>query len=165
MITEEFGAHKRYVVLRAAIAVIVGLLFVRLYMLQLFSYEEYAGESEKNSVRTITAEPVRGYIFDRNGKLVVDVGPSFTVTVTQSEFYNYNVGKLAALLDLDPQVLQDRINRGVATAKNRFTPVKVKRDIDFGTLSSIEERLFDLPGVSYEVESKRIYVGPARASH
>ena len=165
MNTEEFGAHRRYVVLRTAIAVVVGLLFIRLYMLQLFSYEEYAGESEKNSVRTLTAEPVRGYIFDRTGKLVVDVGPSFTVTVTQSEFYNYNVGTLAELLDLDPQVLQDRINRGVANAKNRFTPVKVKRDIDFQTLSSIEERMFELPGVNYEVESKRIYVGPARASH
>jgi penicillin-binding protein 2 len=165
MMTEESDVHQRYIVLRTIVAVIVGLLFIRLYMLQLFSYEEYAGESEKNSIRTITAEPVRGYVFDRNGKLVVDVGPSFTVTVTQSEFYNYNIGKLAGLLDLEPQVLQDRINRGVANAKNRFTPVKVKRDIDFKALSSVEERLFELPGVSYEVESKRIYVGPARASH
>ncbi len=165
MMTEDFGSPRRYVVLRSIIAVLLGMLFIRLYMLQLFSYEEYAGESEKNSLRTITTEPVRGYVFDRNGKLVVDVGPSFTITVTQSEFYNYNVGKLADLLDLDPQTVQDRINRGVANAKNRFTPVKVKRDIDFKTLSSIEERLFELPGVSYEVESKRIYLGPARASH
>jgi penicillin-binding protein 2 len=61
--------------------------------------------------------------------------------------------------------LQDRINRGVVNAKSRFTAVKVKRDIDFGTLSSVEEHMFELPGVSYDVESKRIYVGPARASH
>ncbi len=165
MFTEEFGTPRRYVVLRTIIAVIVGVLFIRLYMLQLFSYEEYAGESEKNSVRIITTEPIRGYIFDRNGKLVVDVGPSFTVTVTQSEFYNYNVGTLADLLDLDPLTVQDRINRGVANAKSRFTPVKVKRDIDFKSLSSIEEHMFELPGVSYEIESKRIYLGPARASH
>ncbi len=165
MMTEEFGTPQRYSILRFVIIAIIGVLFIRLYMLQLFSYEEYAGESEKNSVRMITAEPVRGYIFDRNGKLVVDDGPSFTITVTQAEFYNYNVGELATLLDLDDQTLQDRINRGVINARSRFTPVKVKRDIDFWTLSSIEERMFELPGVSYDVESKRIYVGPARASH
>ncbi|HEY6952386.1 MAG TPA: penicillin-binding protein 2, partial [Bacteroidota bacterium] len=134
MITEEYGTPQRYVVLRSIVLAIVAILYIRLYMLQLFSYEQYAGESEKNSIRTITTEPVRGYIFDRNGKLVVDVGPSYTVTVTQSEFYNYNVGRLAAILDLDPQTLQDRINKGVTAAKNRFTPVRVKRDIDFETL-------------------------------
>ncbi len=165
MITEEFGTPQRYSVLKFVVLAIIGVLFIRMYMLQLFSYEEYAGESEKNSVRMITAEPVRGYIFDRNGKLVVDDGPSFTVTVMQAEFFNYNVGTLATLLDVEPQVLQDRINRGVVSAKSRFTPVKVKRDIDFGTLSSVEEHMFELPGVSYDVESKRIYVGPARAPH
>ena len=165
MITEDFGTPRRFFVLKVGILAIVGLLFIRLYMLQLFSYEEYAGESEKNSVRMITTEPVRGYIFDRDGKLVVDDGPSFTITITQAEFFNYNVGELATLLDLDAQTLQDRINRGIISAKSRFTPVKVKRDIDFGTLSSIEEHLFELPGVSYDVESKRIYVGPARAAH
>jgi penicillin-binding protein 2 len=165
MITEEFGTPRRYLVLKLAVFAIIGILFIRMYMLQLFSYEEYAGESERNSVRMITTEPVRGYIFDRNGKLVVDDGPSFTVTVTQAEFYNYNVGELATLLSLDANTVQDRINRGVVNAHSRFTPVRVKRDIDFGTLSSIEEHLFELPGVSYDVESKRIYVGPARASH
>lgn len=165
MYSEEFGTPQRYLILKIGVIAIVAVLFIRLYMLQLYSYEEYAGESERNSVRMITTEPVRGYIFDRNGKLVVDDGPSFTITVTQSEFYNYNVGELATLLDLDPSTLQDRINRGVVNARSRFTPVKVKRDIDFGTLSSIEEHLFQLPGVSYDVESKRIYVGPARASH
>jgi len=165
MNAEEFGTPRRYFILRLAVLAIVGVLFVRLYMLQLFSYEEYAGESEKNSVRMITTDPVRGYIFDRNGKLIVDDGPSFTITVTQSEFHNYDIGGLATLLDLDPSTLQDRINRGVVNAHSRFTPVKVKRDIDFGTLSSIEEHLFELPGVSYDVESKRIYVGPARAAH
>jgi penicillin-binding protein 2 len=164
-VTEEFGTPQRYSVLRFVVLAIIGVLFIRMYMLQLFSYEEYAGESEKNSVRMITAEPVRGYIFDRNGKLVVDDGPSFTVTVTQAEFFNYNVGPLATLLDVEPQVLQDRINRGVVSTKSRFTPVKVKRDIDFGTLSSVEEHMFELPGVSYDVESKRIYVGPARSPH
>lgn len=162
---EEFGSPRRYSVLRLAVFAIVGVLFVRLYMLQLFSYQEYIGESERNSIRLITTEPVRGYIFDRSGKLVVDDGPSFTVTVTQSEFFSYNIGQLATLLDVDAPTLQDRINRGVVNAKSRFTPVRVKRDIDFSSLSSVEEHLFEMPGVSYEVESKRIYVGPARAAH
>jgi len=165
MYAEDFGTARRYTILKLIIIGIIGVLFVRLYMLQLFSHEEYGKESEKNSIRAIIKEPVRGYVFDRNNKLIVDVGPSFTVTVTQAEFNSTNLGVLASMLDLEPQVLQERINRGVANARSRFTPVRVKRDIDFETLSSIEEQMFTLPGVTYDVESKRIYPGPARAAH
>lgn len=165
MYAEDFGTAQRYTILKLIIVGIIGMLFVRLYMLQLFSHEEYGKESEKNSIRAIIKEPVRGYVFDRNNRLIVDVGPSFTVTVTQAEFNSTNLGVLASMLDLEPQVLQERINRGVANVRSRFTPVRVKRDIDFETLSSIEEQMFTLPGVNYEVESKRIYPGPARAAH
>ncbi len=165
MEVEDFGNPRRYFVLRMALFGIIGVLLVRLYMLQLFSYQEYVGESERNSIRLIETEPVRGYIFDKNGKLVVDDGPSFTVTVTQSEFRGYNISQLAILLGVDAPTLQDRINRGVSSAHSRFTPVRIKRDISFASLSSIEEHLFELPGVSYEVESKRIYLGPAKAPH
>ena len=43
--------------------------------------------------------------------------------------------------------------------------MKIKRDIDFRTLAALEENRDRLPGVDYQVESKRFYTTPARASH
>ena len=48
---------------------------------------------------------------------------------------------------------------------SRFAPVKIKRDIDFRELSSLEENRDRLPGVDFQVESKRLYATPAHATH
>jgi penicillin-binding protein 2 len=64
---------------------------------------------------------------------------------------------------MEPSAIQERLNRG--RIYSQFSPVRVKRDIDFKTLASVEENLFQLPGVAYEIESKRIYPFQVRAPH
>ncbi len=73
---EDARSPSRYYVLVAITAVCFSILFLRLYQLQLLYHTEYGKKSEENSARTIVQEPVRGYIYDRNGCLVVDDGPS-----------------------------------------------------------------------------------------
>ena len=160
---EEIGAGSRRRVLIVVVLLAFTLLFIRLYQLQLLYHTEFGKKSEENSVRTIVKEPVRGYIFDRAGRLVVDVGPSFSITVIPASFDTNNLAFLSSLLQIDSQTLQERINRG--RSYSRFSPVRVKRDVDLKTLVAVEENLFLLPGVSYEAESKRIYSLNVRAPH
>jgi len=152
---------------RRTLYVMIGLVFTlflgRLYQLQLIYREEYGKKSEENSIRTIPKEPVRGYMYDRTGKLVVDNRPAFTVTIMPFEFNKRNIDYLATLLSLDPEFIRDRLKKG--EAYSRFAPVKIKRDIDFKTLSAIEENRDRLPGVDYQIESKRYYTTKASASH
>ncbi len=143
--------------------VFVGVLFVRLYVLQLLYHQELGKKSEENSIRTIIKEPIRGYIFDRAGRLVVDVGPSYSVALTPAEFDPQNLKLLSSLLQLEPDVIQERINR--ARAYSRFSPTRINRDVDFRTLSSLEEYQFLLPGISFLIDSKRIYPTRAQATH
>ncbi|MBI4428702.1 MAG: penicillin-binding protein 2 [Ignavibacteriales bacterium] len=163
METVDFGSPRRGNIMFMVVAAAFAILFLRLYQLQLFYHDELGKQSEENSIRTFVKEPIRGYVYDRNGKLIVDVGPSFTVTVIPAGFEAENLGLLSSFLQTDPQSIQDRITKG--RAHSRFSPVKVRRDIDFTALSAIEEHLFMLPGVGYEVESKRYYPTKARASH
>ncbi len=160
---EEIGASSRRRVLSTTILLAFAFLFLRLYQLQLLSYTEFGKKSEENSVRTLVKEPVRGYMFDRTNRLVVDVGPAYSITVTPAMFDTNNLAFLSSLLQIDPAVVQGRINRG--RAYSRFSPVCIKRDVDFKTLVAIEENLYLLPGVSYEVASKRSYPFNVRASH
>jgi penicillin-binding protein 2 len=64
---------------------------------------------------------------------------------------------------MEPSVIQERINRG--RIYSRFSPVRIKRDVDFKMLAAIEENIYKLPGVAYEIESKRIYPFQVRAPH
>jgi penicillin-binding protein 2 len=152
---------------RRAMYFIITLIFLlylgRLYQLQLIYRDEYGKKSEENSIRTIPREPVRGTIFDRNGTLVVDNRPAFSVTIMPFEFDRKNINYLAQLLSLDPEFVSDRLKKG--ETYSRFAPIKIKRDIDFKTLAALEENRGRLPGVDYQVESKRFYTTNAHASH
>ena len=160
---EEIGSLPRQRVLRIIVVVIVGVLFFRLYQLQLFYNVELGKKSTENSLRSIIKEPIRGYIYDRNGTLLVDDGPSYTVMVTPAEFNQENLPLLSNILRLDPADIQERIDRG--RAYSRFSPTRIKRDVDFKTLSALEEKIYLLSGVNYQVESKRYYPTSARATH
>lgn len=160
---EEIGAPSRKRVLTIIIILTFAFLLLRLYQLQLLYHTEFGKKSDENSVRTVIKEPVRGYMFDRNGRLVVDVGPAYTITVAPATFDSTMLHFFSSLLQVEPSVIQERLNRG--RIYSRFSPVRVKRDVDFKTLSAVEENLYQLPGVSYEIESKRIYPFNVRAPH
>lgn len=160
---EDFALYTRRRTLSAIIIVVFLIFLGRLYQLQLIYQEEYGRKSEENSIRTLSTEPVRGYMIDRTGRLVVDNRPSFTVTVMPFEFDHANLDRLAQILFLDPSVLRERIREG--ESYSRFAPARVARDIGFRELSALEENRGSLPGVSYQIESKRYYPTKAVASH
>jgi penicillin-binding protein 2 len=162
-IQEDIYAYSKRRVLHAVVALLFLLFIGRLYQLQLIYRDVYGKKSDENSLRTIPKEPVRGNMYDRTGRLIVDNKPAFTVTVMPFEFNKKNIPLLASLLELDPDFIRDRIKRGEQFS--RFQPVKIKRDVDFRTLSAIEENRDRLPGTDYQVESKRFYNTRASASH
>ena len=160
---ESFGSPERRRTLTIVVLLMFVLLVLRLYQLQLLFHVELDKKSEENSVRALTKDPVRGYMYDRYGRLFVDVGPSYSVTLVPAEFEKQNIGLLSSVLQLEPRVLEDRIAR--ARTYSPFLPARIKRDVDMKTLAAIEEHLPVLTGVSYQVESKRVYPTLARASH
>ena len=160
---DEIEIYGNRRVMYAFIALVFFLFFVRLCQLQMIYSKEYGKKSEENSIRTIPKEPIRGTIYDRNGVLVVDNRPAFSVTVMPFEFDKKTVPYLSRLLSLEPDFISDRLKKGESFS--RFVPVKIKRDIDFRILSALEENRERLPGVDYLVESKRFYTTNALASH
>lgn len=160
---DDIGIYDKRRTLYLLISLLFLFFFARLYQLQMIYRDEYGEKSKENSVRTIPREPVRGYMYDRTGRLVVDNRPAFTVTIMPFEFDKHNIDYLASILALEPGFIRERLEKGEAFS--RFVPVKIKRDVDFRTLSSIEENRERLSGVDYQVESKRVYTTNAHATH
>ena len=160
---DDIAIYSRRRVLSRVLMVVFLLFLARLYQLQLIYQAEYGKKSEENSIRTIPKDPVRGYMYDRNGRLVVDNRPAFTVTIMPFEFKPKAIGYLSSLLNLEPDFIHERLKEG--ESYSRFAPVKIKRDINFKELSALEENRDSLPGVDYQIESGRYYTTPAHASH
>ena len=89
---DDIQIYQKRRVLYAVVAVIFLIFLGRLFQLQMIYSDEYGKKSEENSIRVIPREPVRGYMYDRNGVRVVDNRPSFTVTIMPYEFDRRTIG-------------------------------------------------------------------------
>ncbi|MEO8664329.1 MAG: penicillin-binding protein 2 [Ignavibacteria bacterium] len=147
--------EKRKYVIFSFCTIIFFLFVTRLSYLQLFNKEELSRESDKNSVKTITVTPPRGLMYDRNAKVLVDNKPSYTVTITPSQFDKNNLAEISLLLDIPQDKLEENLKNVKGT--NRFNPAKIKRDVDFKTISYIAENRERLNGVDYQTDAIRYY--------
>jgi len=155
--------EKRKFLIYTVCAIIFALFVVRLAYLQLFNKEELAKESDKNAVKTITVTPPRGLMYDRNGHVLVDNKPSYTVTITPSQFDKNNLNEVAGILEIPPDELEANLKSFKGT--NRFNPAKIKRDVEFKVISFIAENRERLLGVDYQTDAIRYYPNNFRGSH
>ncbi len=146
---------------------LVGLILIsltgRLAFLQLLNQGDFGKESMKNAVKTITETPARGLMYDRNGKVMVDNRPSYTLVITPSSFDKANIEEVANLVGMPFDEIKTALEKIKGT--NRFNPAKIKRDLDFKTISYLSENKERLKGVDYQVEALRTYPNNFRASH
>ena len=160
--------HKNLHIVSKFYAILVIIVFLiligRLAQIQVYNWDKYYSESEKNRIRDVILEAPRGLILDRNGEILVDNRPSYSVSVIPYEFLKSEktIKLLATILDTP----QEKIKRKIKKDKiSNFSPVRIKRQITFEALSDIEENRLDLPGVYYNVESKRYYPSAVKAPH
>ena len=135
----------------------------RLVQLQLINPDKFDKDAERNSVKTIITTPARGLIFDRNGKLLVDNKPSYSVTITKKEFDTNNIDVLSGLIGTEPGFIRDELKKIEGT--NRFIPSRIMRDVDFRVISFIEENRDLLKGVDYSIDPIRLYPTDFKGSH
>lgn len=160
---DEFGTAERKLVLRIILACGFLVLLGRLFQLQYVYADAYEKEAEQNSIRSVPKVAIRGYIYDRRGKLLVDNRPSYTVMLTPVDFEKNNLPLLSSILSMPEEMIQEKIRLG--RRYNSFIPTRIKRDISFAELSMLEEHKDKLVGVEIQMESKRFYPAAARGSH
>ncbi len=145
------------------ICAVLGILTLRLGKIQILDTSTYTGESRNNAIRERRILPARGAFYDRNGVLMVDNELAYTVLVTPRYFDEANISFLATLLNLPDSLVANRYQE--ARNWNSFRPSWIERGVSFDVLSRVMENHHLLPGVSYEVDQKRLYMTSARAAH
>src|SRR5438105_5363651 len=80
---DELGElQRRLTILKIGLLLVVGLVTLRLWHLQIREGPYYRDLSQTNLTRSIVLEPARGLIYDRNGVLLANNVPSFSLYVT-----------------------------------------------------------------------------------
>ena len=146
------------------VVILFMILISRFFYLQIYKQAQYFQASERNRIREVINEPIRGLIFDRYGEVLVDNYPSYSVYAIPFEVKRADsVLALAGdILNLSENELKNIIKR---EATGIFTPVKLKRLIDYETLVRIEEQSLELTGIIHQIEPRRYYPSGVHAPH
>lgn len=156
----------RSLVLIACSTLIFVLLLLRFFFIQVAQQDHYLRLSNNNRLKALPIHATRGLIFDRNGKLLVDNKASYSVAAIPLELRTKGehevVKKAAMLLGLE----EGRVLKTIERRKRRsFEPITLKRNVDFRTLSILEENIDKYPGIIYQVDPRRAYVYGMSAAH
>jgi penicillin-binding protein 2 len=159
--------EKDLIIFRRIVMVIFFILITRLGWLQLVEADIYRTKAESNRMRLVPIQATRGNIITADGVTVATDYPSFRVTITYLGLKNQEqvINRLAEILD-DPEITPEYINELLkANGSRLYEPIIVKRNIPIETVTAIEARRKELPGVNIEPAPGRIYPYGNFAAH
>ena len=104
--------HRRLTILKIGLLLVIGLVTLRLWHLQIHEGPYYRDLSQTNLTRAILLEPARGLIYDRNGVLLANNVPSFSLYVTLEDVKDREelIRKLMKLVRLDEVRLRKKLS-------------------------------------------------------
>ncbi|MBR2209854.1 MAG: penicillin-binding protein 2 [Fibrobacter sp.] len=158
----------------AGVVVVFSVILFKLFSLQYIHYEENFQRSENNRLRRIELIANRGYIYDRNGNVLVRNRPSYQIALQAMEMPKKKADRdsvfkrLLSIRDSSGTHLFDSLSLDTAFQRIRWVrtrPVRILEDATMEQVAVIEEHSTELPGVSVIIESRREYPYGTLASH
>ncbi len=133
-------------------------LIARLFFLQVNQHDYYSTKSDNYRIHVQPIVPTRGLIYDRNGTLLAENVPSFTLTLVREHAGDVDkvvdvIESLISLTEEDREKLRGRL-------RSRSIPhssVPVRFNLSEEEIARISVNQFRLPGVSVEAQLVRHY--------
>lgn len=124
----------------------------------------YALHSDHNRLRPLTIPAPRGEVLDRNGRIVVENVPGYTLSLlpAPADSVRSTLTRLAPLLGYTETHVEELMERRQRSPQR---PLVVSKDISFERVSAIEERRPLFPEVLIEMQPKRHYPAGPGAAH
>ncbi len=156
--------QKRIFYLKIFFLVCFFILTVRLFCLQVINGKLYRIKSEKNRIRLKEIPAYRGRILDRNGMVLVDNRPFYSLCVIPEEVPDVSelFNKLSRIIDIPSERLKKIFFKKKTLP---FKPVCIKKGLTLDEVAKIESNIFLLPGVMIKVEERRNYIYHEMLAH
>jgi penicillin-binding protein 2 len=154
---ERFPIWKIIVLQYIVGAAFLGLLF-GYWRLQIRQHSQYVELAERNRIRNLPVIAPRGRILDRQGRVLVDNFPAFSVLLmreTSSALSPERVAGIARGLQLDLAELQDLITRTAHLP--RFQPIVLKPSATLEDVAFLDSHRVEYPELDLIQVQQRLY--------
>ncbi|TLP69577.1 penicillin-binding protein 2 [Pseudomonas nitroreducens] len=150
--------RARVIVGGVAIFLLALVLVARMYHLQVTQYDYHSTLSENNRVHVQPIPPNRGLIFDRNGVIIADNRPSFSLTITRERTENLQetlktLVEILGLTEEDKAIFEKRMKQG----RRPFEPVPIMFELSEEQIARIAVNQYRLNGVDVAAQFVRHY--------
>ncbi|MDX1493087.1 MAG: penicillin-binding protein 2 [Longimicrobiales bacterium] len=151
-----FGAY-------VAIALLMGTLIFAFFRIQVLGSSTWELQAESNRVRILPIPAPRGTIYDRNGKIVADNVPGYSITILPGprDSVRATLERMAEYVELSDA----RIEELMSTLRAYGREVVVDANADFADVAALEERRADFPGVYVDMRPRRRYLMGEAGGH
>ncbi len=139
------------------VILVLSLLLSNLYYLQVDSYQAYQTRSNENRIKLVPLAPNRGLIYDRNGLLLAENKPVYSLDMVPEKIPNIEqtVQDLTPLLGLSEDNIKDFYRQ--LKRQRRFKQVTILSNLSEQQVASFSVNQYKFPGVSVNARLKRYY--------
>jgi penicillin-binding protein 2 len=163
--SQNLRARLRFV--QVLVVLMLGLLSVRLYVLQVVRGERYAEIAENQRRRRLPIPAPRGVIMDREGRILVDSRPIYNVILSREDVKGKNLNSLiepfAEGLNVDKDILREYFK--VVETMPAFESIRVKEGATPGDLAWVEAHNLEYPELRVEKQPQRRYPDNGSLAH
>jgi penicillin-binding protein 2 len=137
------------------VALFMGTLVFAFFRMQVLRSSTWELRAESNRIRTLPVPAARGTIYDRNGAIIADNVPGYSITILPGpvDSVRATLSRMSEHMELSDA----RIEQLIGTLRQFGREVVVDSDAEFEVVAALEERRADFPGVYVEMRPRRRY--------
>jgi penicillin-binding protein 2 len=143
----------------------IGLLLLGFWKLQVIDSDKYGQMAERNRVRSIPIIAPRGRMLDRDGRVLVDNYPSFSVLLLRDDqaALDKNLPMIADGLGLSLDDIEEQLQNTDKLPK--FQPIVIKPEATPADVAFIESHRADIPILEMLMVHRRRYLPAGFMAH
>lgn len=132
------------------------VIILRLFFLQVVYHDENTSGIDNIAIETVYDYPERGYIYDRNGELLVSNQPAYDVMVIPSEVKNLDTLELCSLLELSKADFAEKLQK--AKDYSRKKPSVIVHQLSNTDYAVLQEKMRKFEGFYIQKRMLRSYL-------
>src|SRR3989441_951464 len=155
---------RRLRVARAVVWGVLGIMVAVFFRTQILEHGKYRLQSDLNRLRPIPLPAPRGIIMDRNGRILAENVPGYTVSLLpgDEDSLRATLVRLAPFVKLAAAGIEHAL---VRSRRAPYLPVSVLANAKLELVSALEERRLIFPGLVIQPEPKRYYPDSGIVAH
>jgi penicillin-binding protein 2 len=130
------------------------LLLITLFGIQVVD-DSFKISADNNVIKAVTLYPERGYIYDRNGELLVTNQRAYDLMVTPRQVKEMDTLGFCRIIDIDQEYFDKQFSK--AHRYSRYRASVFIKEISKQTAAQLQERLYEFPGFHLQERTMREY--------